>query len=297
MDEGAAVLPAEIWDPGTGAWTTVASMNVPRLYHSAAILLPDARVLSGGGGRCGAPTSSCTNYPNAEIYTPPYLFNADGSLAYRPSITGGPDAVGYGQSFSVQTPDSWDVGKVTLVRLSSVTHSFNMNQRFTDLSFFQSWGEVVVTAPSGPTLAPPGPLHAVHPQQQRRSVRVAHHPAGRRLYPGTDHRAGHLAALRHLHGRGRHVQLRPDLELPRGPNQQWTVPPTGVTGEVRAHDGRCLDAAGGAGNDGDEIITWPCHGGPNQQWTYTSAGELKGIHGKCADVAGWGTGNGTRVIL
>ena len=40
-----------IWDPSTGLWTsTGANAAVPRLYHSTAILLPDATVLSLGGG-------------------------------------------------------------------------------------------------------------------------------------------------------------------------------------------------------------------------------------------------------
>src|SRR5262249_31064436 len=46
-----AVLPAEIWSPETQTWTTVASMGAPRLYHSTALLMPDARVLVLGGGR------------------------------------------------------------------------------------------------------------------------------------------------------------------------------------------------------------------------------------------------------
>ncbi|MFA5943673.1 MAG: hypothetical protein WC876_04310, partial [Candidatus Thermoplasmatota archaeon] len=43
-----AVLPAELYDPQTNAWETLASMTVERMYHSTAILLPDGRVLAGG---------------------------------------------------------------------------------------------------------------------------------------------------------------------------------------------------------------------------------------------------------
>ena len=40
-----AVLAAELWSPTTETWTVMASMNAPRLYHSNAVLMPDARVL------------------------------------------------------------------------------------------------------------------------------------------------------------------------------------------------------------------------------------------------------------
>lgn len=46
-------LPCELFDPVTSTWSTMASIAVPRNYHSVAILLPDATVLSAGGGICG----------------------------------------------------------------------------------------------------------------------------------------------------------------------------------------------------------------------------------------------------
>ena len=44
---------AELWDPATDVWTTLAAEDVDRCYHSTAILLPDATVLSAGGGEIG----------------------------------------------------------------------------------------------------------------------------------------------------------------------------------------------------------------------------------------------------
>ena len=44
------VLPAEIWNPDSETWTTVASLTNAREYHSTALLLQDGRVLMAGGG-------------------------------------------------------------------------------------------------------------------------------------------------------------------------------------------------------------------------------------------------------
>ena len=141
---GFPVLAAELWNPNTGAWTTLASSGHYRGYHSIAVLLPDGRVLTAGGSAPGADA-------NGEFFSPPYLFNGT-----RPTIASAPAGVTYGQNFFVSTPNATSIKKVTMVRLTSVTHSFNANQRFNQLSFSQGSGGLNVTAPSGPTLAPAG---------------------------------------------------------------------------------------------------------------------------------------------
>ena len=42
IDMNAGVYPAELWNPATGNWKTLASMAVTRQYHSTALLLPEA---------------------------------------------------------------------------------------------------------------------------------------------------------------------------------------------------------------------------------------------------------------
>jgi len=135
------VFAAEMWDPATETWATMASQQFPRLYHSGAVLLPDARVLTIGGD----------NVPQTEIYEPPYLFKGA-----RPTINSAPETVSYGQTFFVETPNAASIAQVTWIRLSSVTHSFNMNQRINRLSFSQVAGGLNVVAPSNANLTPPG---------------------------------------------------------------------------------------------------------------------------------------------
>ena len=101
--ESGSILTPELWDPDTGSWTAMSDMAIPRTYHSTAVLMPDARVLSAGGGRCGG----CqVNHLDAQIFSPPYLFNADGTPATRPTITSAPTPLNRGQSFTVSTPDA-----------------------------------------------------------------------------------------------------------------------------------------------------------------------------------------------
>lgn len=155
-DTTGAVLAAEMWDPQTTQWTTVASMKKRRTYHSTAVLLPDGRVVLAGGGLpvgSGAADDPLTKQGNydAEIYSPPYLFKGT-----RPVITSAPANVSYNQTFTIQTPDAASISKVTWIRLSSTTHQFNAGQRISRLSFTPAAGGLVITTPTNVNLNPPG---------------------------------------------------------------------------------------------------------------------------------------------
>ena len=136
------VLPTEMWDPATGQFTVMASLAVYRGYHSTALLLPDGRVLSAGGNVGG---------PNAQIYSPPYLFNGT-----RPAISSAPTGVGYGQTVFVGTPDAASITQVSWIRLGSTTHTFDTSQRYMRLNFTQATNGLNVTMPANGNIAPPG---------------------------------------------------------------------------------------------------------------------------------------------
>jgi galactose oxidase len=128
-DTGAALSP-ELWDPATGKFTVMAPETIPRTYHSVALLLPDGRVFSGGGGLCGR--TCTTNHPDGQIYSPPYLFNPDGTLRSRPAISAAPASAATGSTITVTTNSA--TPKFALIRMSAVTHSVNNDQRLIPLT-------------------------------------------------------------------------------------------------------------------------------------------------------------------
>lgn len=142
---------AEIWDPSAGTWHVGASAAVARLYHSTALLLPDATVLVAGGGAPG-PLKNL----NAEIYYPPYLFNADSTLATRPAITAVPAVIDIGQTIAVDVDSARPIHRATLIKTGSVTHSFNFEQRFLELPFASNGNHLSVQIPPVAAQAPPG---------------------------------------------------------------------------------------------------------------------------------------------
>jgi hypothetical protein len=171
----------ELWNPTTSSWTRMADHQETRVYHSTSILLPDARVLVAGGGLplaagefesgffCYGETRNtfrCRNngHRNAEIFEPPYLFESDGQgaarRALRPGIIGAPESMTYGNQFSVEVGNvpASEIAKVVLIRLPSVTHGFDQDQRRVVLqSQVSGTRMLLVTAPADGKECPPGP--------------------------------------------------------------------------------------------------------------------------------------------
>jgi len=153
FSDNTAVLSAEMWDPATEAFTTMANVTVPRTYHSVALLMPDGRVFTGGGGLCG--TGCATNHFDGQIFTPPNLLTADGSPAPRPAITDVPSKVDNGDKITVRTDKA--VTAFAIIRMGAATHSVDTDQRRLSLQPTPGAdGGYDVTIPSDKGVAVPG---------------------------------------------------------------------------------------------------------------------------------------------
>jgi hypothetical protein len=150
------IKPGEIYNPVTGGWKVTVPAGNPRGYHSTALLLPDGRVWV-AGGECSTEANGADNCPSgktAEIYTPPYLFDAAGNLRNRPLI----DAVaGVGRRPTMTLTSRSFVARVTLVRTGSSTHHMNFDQRFLELAFAKAAGnDYTLQIPGSTNVLPPG---------------------------------------------------------------------------------------------------------------------------------------------
>ncbi len=125
FSDNTTILVPELWDPVTREFSPMPAIQVPRNYHSVALLMTDGRVLSAGGGLCGAGCQA--NHPNLQILTPPYLLTTSGSPATQPRITQAPAEAALGTTISVATDAA--VASFVLMRMSSTTHTVNNDQR------------------------------------------------------------------------------------------------------------------------------------------------------------------------
>ena len=158
FNDDTSVLYPEMFDPQTRKFTKLARMTIPRNYHSACILMPDANVFCGGGGLCG--TGCEVNHFDAQIFTPPYLLDDAGKPAVRPNVTHSPDRVPIGSIITVRVDR--EVSAFALMRAAGATHSINTDQRRVPLKMTKLTGsnndsvEYKVEVPDNPGAVIPG---------------------------------------------------------------------------------------------------------------------------------------------
>lgn len=125
-----------------GIWRYLARPDSARGYHSTAMLLPDGRIMTGGGD---------FRRSDFQVFEPPYLFRGD-----RPEITTiSAHNFEYGLTYTVNHTEN--VETVVLMRPGSRTHHFDNDQRMVILhEGLSSSGSVTFTMPTDSNLAPQG---------------------------------------------------------------------------------------------------------------------------------------------
>ena len=152
---------ADLYNPVSNTMGSAGTAAYSRLYHSTALLLPDATVMSTGSN----PGNRGSYEPATEIYTPSYLYDANDHLitTNRPQISGlsfsGP--IHYGVPFSVSYASTSPISSAVLVRLGSATHASDMEQRLIGLCGATSPctafnNTLSLTTPPNGSIAPPG---------------------------------------------------------------------------------------------------------------------------------------------
>lgn len=275
VDLDHAVTAAERWDPATGTWTLLASASRVRQYHSTAALLPDGRVLTGGGGICDVCVETGYLEKNIEYFTPPYLYKKDGSgaLAARPVISAAPAGVGIGGSFTVSSAQAASVRKVALVGLGDVTHSVDQGQRYVPLRFTASGTTLTVTGPPNGGVAPPGHymlfvIDAAGVPSVAKMVQVAKGPNPLMSQVRSD--------------TGRCVDLPASSTAPRTYLQTYDCNSTKAQALTRLPDdrtlrvlGNCLDVPSSSYVTGARIWAFTCNRTAAQTWQFGADGTIR----------------------
>jgi len=243
-----AVFAAELYDATAGTWRTLAAANRIRQYHSTAILLPDGRVMTGGGGICAECQRVGYLEKNVEYFSAPYLYNANGTPATRPVIATAPASTAYNANFNVSKASTSSISRFGLVGLGAPTHGDDQSQRYVPLTVMaRSGNTITLRSPANVNQAPPGyyMLFGVNPQGVPTVAKM--------------------------------VKLT--ATAPAAPA------PVRLT--VSGPGSRCMDVDHGSTTPGTTIQLWDCNGSPPQRWTHPADGTFRAI-GMCADVPyGW----------
>lgn len=157
-----AALTAELYTPGIDwaadridfdgeHWAPTTAAQVPRNYHSVALLLPNGRVLTAGSNLGGQSGGDDVKEYRVEIYTPDWFHDVN-----RPRILQAPGTLGYGQVFQIACTRSALIERAALMRCGTVTHAWDGDQRYVGLAFSRQDTGLTLTAPPDGSVAPPG---------------------------------------------------------------------------------------------------------------------------------------------
>jgi len=298
VDLDHAATAAERWDPATGGWTTLAAASRIRQYHSTATLLPDGRVLTGGGGVCGICMDVGYLEKNVEYFTPPYLYAKDGSgkLAPRPVISSAPTGIGVNTAFAVSSPQAATIRKVGLVGLSGVTHDVDAGQRYVPLKFTVSGTTLTVAGPPSGGAAPPGYYMLFVTDSSgvpsvAKMVQVAKGPTP--LMSAVKN----SAAARCVDVPHSNLAIRTYVQVYGCNNtkaQALTRFPADNSLRVL---GNCLDVPAQHFVAGQKIWTYRCNGTRAQTWTFGTNGTIRPTAATALCLAASGTTNGAAIVL
>lgn len=293
------VFAAERWNPGTGKWTVLSSASRVRQYHSSASLLPDGRVLTGGGGICGVCMTKGYLEKNIEYFTPPYLYRHDGSgeLATRPTIDSAPTAAGYGQQLTVTSALAGSIGKVGLVRLGAATHGADQGQRYVPLSYAAAGSVLRVASPASAGIAPPGYYmlfitdKAGVPSVAKIVKLDAAVPVPASPIVGLSNRCIDVRGGAPVNG----VDLLM-YTCHGAANQRWLY--SAKDKSLRSL-GKCMDIPRNVRKSGTRVQLYTCNGGDSQKWERRSDGTIRSAKSTslCLKVKDSSTANGARLQL
>lgn len=185
----------EFYDTQKNKWIEGNSLYKVRNYHSNAILLPDGRILINGSNPhqyAGDLRENRSHFEwdknsfenlefdhelSFEIYSPDYLFRGPRPqfMIDKTKITFFKDSIKSNKLIHIKLADGWKIknlrrDRVGLIRLGSVTHAFNFDQRYVGLKILGDVDspyidssyldlekeEFDIIIPSNPNLLPPG---------------------------------------------------------------------------------------------------------------------------------------------
>ncbi|EME38661.1 carbohydrate-binding module family 18 protein [Dothistroma septosporum NZE10] len=151
-------------------WHTDATSEIPRLYHSVALLMLDGTVMIAGSNPVQMPMmqkdatdQNFTEY-RVETYIPPYLSGSNADRRPTDITLSSLDLAADASTFEISftAPQDAKEAKVSLYHGGFVTHSLHMSHRmlFLDTERFQEGQaeqNIQVTMPPNNKVAPPGP--------------------------------------------------------------------------------------------------------------------------------------------